>query len=118
MSQKEGTKAECIARDYLLSQGLQWRTSNYRSRMGEIDLIMQQGDYVVFVEVRARRSSTYGGAIESITPTKRQKIIKTAVLYLQQYKLYDRYVGRFDVLALQGQPPTIHWIPNAFTMDE
>lgn len=118
MSQVEGSKAECIARDYLLSQGLQWRASNFRSRVGEIDLIMQDGREVVFVEVRARRSTAYGGAVESITYAKRQKIIKTAMLYLQQYKLYDRYVGRFDVLALQGQPPTIHWIKHAFEMDQ
>ena len=118
MSQKKGLEAEKIACDYLIAQGLRWRESNYSTRMGEIDLIMQEGTCLVFVEVRARSTVLYGSALESITHAKRQKILKTAHCYLQQHKLYGRYASRFDVLTLQGTPPIIEWIKHAFDMDE
>ncbi|MCR9192361.1 MAG: YraN family protein [Gammaproteobacteria bacterium] len=117
MSILEGAKSEAMARDYLLRQGLQWRESNYRSRMGEIDLIMQDATHVIFVEVRARRSAVFGGALASITHAKRQKLLKTAMCYLQQHRLYDSHASRFDVLTLQGQPPVIDWLQNAFGTD-
>lgn len=117
MSQQKGFAAESIAKDYLLAQGLTWRASNYHSRMGEIDLIMQYKEYVVFVEVRSRSSNLFGGAIESITPSKRHKIMKTASGYMQQHTLHYQYVARFDVLVLQGHPAIIQWIPNAFGLD-
>ena len=59
MSQKTGALAEQYACEYLTSQGLQWVVSNYRSRLGEIDLIMRDGSYLVFVEVRARASNAF-----------------------------------------------------------
>lgn len=117
MSQQQGLAAELIAKQYLMDKGLIWRASNYRSRMGEIDLIMQDGEYVVFVEVKARSSTAFGGAIESITTSKRQKIMKTAANYLQHYALLHRYTSRFDVLILQGSPPIIDWIPDAFGLE-
>jgi putative endonuclease len=85
--------------------------------MGEIDLIMQADDYLVFIEVRARRSAAFGGAIESITALKRRKIVNTAAAYIQRYRLQEQYMIRFDVVVLQGQPPKIEWIPNAFGAD-
>ena len=117
MSLQLGLAAERLARDYLLKQGLVWRESNYRAQMGEIDLIMQDHDYLVFIEVRARRSDVFGGAVESITAFKRRKILHTAAAYVQRYRLQAQYMSRVDVLVLQGQPPTIDWIPNAFGAD-
>lgn len=117
MSQKNGFLAEQLARDYLTTQGLTWRVSNYRCRMGEIDLIMQDGDYLVFVEVRARTSNAYGGAIASITYGKKQKILKTATLYLMTNKLIDKQLIRFDVLSIDGLLPKVTWIKNAFGAD-
>ncbi|HVT62726.1 MAG TPA: YraN family protein [Legionellaceae bacterium] len=118
MSQKKGFAAETLACDYLLHQGLHWRASNFRTRAGEIDLIMQDGSYIVFVEVRARTSKAYGDAIESITYAKCQKILRAALYYLQRHGLYDRYMSRFDVVTVQGNPPTIEWIKHAIEMDE
>lgn len=117
MSLQTGLTAEDLARDYLLRRGLIWRASNYRTRIGEIDLIMQDGDYLVFIEVRARSSAEYGTALESITLTKQQKIMRTAALYLQRYSKVEQYVCRFDVVGLQGHPPKISWIKNAFGMN-
>ena len=114
MSQKIGFLAEQQARDYLTSQGLAWLESNYRCRMGEIDLIMRDGDYLVFVEVRARRSNSFGGAAASITYSKQQKLLKTASLYLVEKKWQDKLAARFDVLSLDGTPSSITWIKNAF----
>ena len=117
MSLKLGYQGEAQAREYLLQQGLAFRASNYRCRLGEIDLIMQDGADLVFIEVRARSSSAYGRAIESITFQKQQKLLKTAALYLLSNKLQDKLACRFDVLSLDGVPPKINWIKNAFGQD-
>ena len=117
MSQQMGFAAEEHARRYLSEHGLTWVESNYLCRLGEIDLIMRDKDYVVFIEVRARASKAYGGAVQSITHSKRQKIIRTATLYLQTKKLYDKQPCRFDVVSLDGVPPQINWIKNAFGVD-
>jgi putative endonuclease len=117
MSQQLGFAAEEHARKYLGEQGLTWLESNYRCRLGEIDLIMRDKEYLVFVEVRARTSKAYGGAVESVTQSKRQKLLRTATLYLQTKKLYDKQPCRFDVLSLDGVLPQITWIKNAFGLD-
>ncbi len=117
MSLKIGFAAEELAKDYLTKQGLTWTKSNYRCRLGEIDLIMRDKTDLVFVEVRARASNAFGGAIASITHSKRQKLIRTALLYLQTTKLYDKLPCRFDVVSLDGTPPQITWIRHAFGVD-
>lgn len=117
MSLKIGDEAEAQARDYLVKHGLRWITSNYRCRIGEIDLIMRDKDYLVFVEVRARASLAFGGALTSITPNKQRKIIKTAQLYLQTHQLHDKQACRFDVISLEGTPPHITWVQHAFGAD-
>ena len=114
MSQVQGYAAEQHARDYLLLQGLSWVASNYRCRLGEIDLIMRHGSYLVFVEVRARASLRFGGAVASVTRSKQQKLVRTASLYLQKHKLYDKQPVRFDVLSIEGVPPRVSWIQDAF----
>ena len=77
MSISAGFVAEKQACDYLMSQGLKWVESNYRCQLGEIDLIMRDKEYLVFVEVRARASRDFGGALESVGYRKQQKILKT-----------------------------------------
>jgi putative endonuclease len=117
MTQSKGLIAEQQAQAYLISQGLTWVESNYRARLGEIDLIMREGDVLVFVEVRKRSSSAYGGAMASVTPSKKHKVMKTASYYLTVNKLHDKHAVRFDVVGLDGTPPTMAWIKNAFGMD-
>lgn len=115
MSLSAGFIAEQQARDYLVKQGLKWVESNYRCQLGEIDLIMRDKEYLVFVEVRARTSKAYGGALESVGFRKQQKILKTASLYLLTRKIQEQYPIRFDIVSIEGNPSTLSWIPNAFT---
>ncbi len=114
MSHIIGYAAETVARDYLIKHGLKWIASNFHSRSGEIDLVMQDTEHLVFVEVRSRVSNRYGGALASITYSKRQKIIKTAHYYLITQGLANRCNGRFDVVTVQGINREIEWIKNAF----
>lgn len=106
----QGTEAEARAAIYLQQQGLKLLARNYRSRFGEIDLVMRDGVSLVFVEVRMRRSERFGGAAASITPAKQQKLALTASQYLQQH---GASACRFDAILLD-QAYNIVWIRNAF----
>lgn len=117
MSQVIGFSAETQARAYLISQGLRWIKSNYRCRLGEIDLIMRDNDYLVFVEVRSRTSSSFGGALASVNYSKQQKIIKTASYYLMKHPAYQNHPVRFDVVGFEGTPACPSWIKNAFEVN-
>jgi len=106
-----GEQAEIFAAEFLHGKGLRIVVRNYRSRYGEIDLIARDGPTVVFVEVRSRSSESYGGAAASITPAKREKLIKTARHYLAGVSPLPPC--RFDAVLLSGEPPRIEWIRNA-----
>ena len=107
-----GHRAEDQAFKFLRKQGLKAVTKNYRSRYGEIDLIMQHGATLVFVEVRYRASENYGGAAASVDIRKQQKLIRTAAAYLQSHDA--NALCRFDVVAIDGSSQTT-WIQSAFT---
>lgn len=109
-----GKKAEKLAEKHLQKNGLKLIERNFYSRMGEIDLIMQDGEVLVFVEVRSRKSRTYGGSLASITVQKQQKIIKTAYNYLQKKQLFDKHPFRFDVVGIDGESSQIQWLKHAF----
>ena len=110
-----GAIAEEQAKSYLETQGLTLAERNYRCRQGEIDLIMQDQETLVFIEVRYRKHSHFGGAESSITPTKQQRIIMAASHFLQSRKGHNIPPCRFDVLAIEGkEPQNIHWIKDAF----
>jgi len=110
--QKAGDKAEEQARRYLEKQGMKLLVSNYRCNCGEIDLIMQHNQTLVFIEVRCRANSRFGSAAESVDRRKQSKIIKAAQFYLQQHR--QEVVCRFDVVALTSG--TLNWIADAFTL--
>lgn len=112
-----GKKAEQKALDYLKQQGLVPVTQNYRCRMGEIDLIMRDGPYFVFVEVRARKSWAYGGGIESVTYAKQQKIMRTTEHYLRKHGLGEKHPVRLDVVSIDGQSGRLTWLKDAFSAD-
>lgn len=89
--------------------------SNYRCRYGEIDLIMTNNEYLVFVEVRYRRNSTFGGASASIDHKKQTKLRATAEHYLQRMRIDPDQPCRFDVVVLGPSVDTeCEWIQNAF----
>lgn len=108
-----GDNAEIIAERYLESRGLKLISRNYRCRFGEIDLIMQQGNMIVFIEVRMRSHLQFGGAAASITPSKQQKLIRTAEHFLQQH---GNTACRFDAILMSKlNTDQIEWITNAFS---
>jgi putative endonuclease len=109
---KRGVEAEAMAAAFLEHNGLKILARNYRCRLGEIDLVAREGDTTVFVEVRSRRSSAFGGAAASITAAKRQRLLKAARHYISRQRALPQC--RFDALLIQGEPPRIEWLRNAF----
>ena len=103
-----GARAEALATDYLARQGLVLVARNYRTRRGEIDVIALDRDTLVFVEVRLRSRTAYGGAAASITPAKRSRLLAAAHAYLATL---DREPPcRFDAILLDGlDPARIAW---------
>lgn len=107
-----GKKAEDVASSFLIKNGLVLVTRNYRCRFGEIDLIMQDSDTLVFIEVRYRKNDNYGDAAESVGREKQRKLVFTANQYLIEHPCDTP--TRFDVVALTGNQ-TPQWITNAFS---
>lgn len=105
-----GAQAEQWAAQYLQQHGLKPVAQNYRSRFGEIDLIMQDGAMLVFIEVRLRRNANFGGAAASIDARKQQRIIRTAQQYLAS--LAQLPPCRFDAVLLDDNG--VQWLKNAF----
>lgn len=112
-----GNRAEEEALQYLIQRGLRLKERNYTCYFGEIDLIMQDSEHIVFVEVRFRKRSTYGKAMDSITPAKVKKIIRAATCYLQLKKCLHKVHSRFDVITIDFHESRkeIRWLKNAFT---
>jgi putative endonuclease len=115
-SREQGDAAEEQARRYLEARGLRTVARNIHSRFGELDLIMQEQQTLVFVEVRYRRSSRFGGAVASVDVRKQQRLIATAHGYLQQHP-HDGPC-RFDVVGIGGDTDEIEWLKNAFELSE
>jgi putative endonuclease len=115
-SQQSGKKCEDLALAYLTKLGLKLIEKNFHSRFGEIDLILQDSETLVFVEVRFRKNQTRGTGIDSINFNKQKKIIQTAKLYLLSKGLYEQAPCRFDVVGVFYQENQLrcHWIQNAF----
>lgn len=107
---KTGADAEARAAEYLQQQGLRLLRRNFRCRLGEIDLILQDGETRVFVEVRARSRQDFGGAAASITPAKQRRLIAAAQIYLMG--LAQMPVCRFDAVLIG--PEGLEWIRSAF----
>jgi putative endonuclease len=111
-----GRRGEDAALRWLLEQGLHLRERNFRCRRGEIDLVMQDRDCIVFVEVRYRSDWRYGTPAETVDARKRRRLLIAAQYYLQSHPDACGAPARFDVIALgPGDPePCIEWISNAF----
>ena len=108
-----GKLAERRAADFLQQQGLRLITQNYLCRLGEIDLIMQDNETLVFVEVRQRSREDYGGAAFSIDIHKQHRLILAAKYYLMKLR---RFVPcRFDVVLMDDEKGShVEWLKNAF----
>ncbi|MBA2653974.1 MAG: YraN family protein [Gammaproteobacteria bacterium] len=112
-----GLKAQNMARAYLQKKGYRLVKENFRTKAGEIDLIMETPNTLVFVEVRFRKSTLYASSCESITYTKRKRIITTASIYQQKNPTCKEC--RFDVIAINSHSDIdeIDWIPAAFHVE-
>jgi putative endonuclease len=106
-----GARAEDLCAELLRASGMRLLERNWRCRHGEIDLIAEEGDTVVFAEVRQRSSNGFGGAAESITSAKRDRLLAAARLYLS---LRPEAHCRFDVFLVEGEPRQVRWIRDAF----
>jgi len=110
---KTGDAAERVAAAYLAREGLQLIESNYRSRFGEIDLVLRDGETIVFAEVRLRASDRFGGAAYSVDRRKQMRIIAAARRWLLGKKDAP---CRFDVVLMDRLDPSrIEWIRDAFS---
>ena len=108
-----GDAWELPARRWLERKGMRFLAANVRERGGEIDLIMQDKSTTVFVEVRYRKSSLFGGAAASVTSGKQRKLLYAARLWLARHNgSFDTVDCRFDVVAFTGNE--VEWIQNAF----
>ena len=97
---------------YLEDRGLRPVVRNFRCRLGEIDLVMLDGECLVFVEVRYRTRDRFARASLTVDIHKQRKLIRTAALFLVRRSEFAARVMRFDVVAIQGD--SIEWIRDAF----
>jgi len=98
-----GQWGEETACNYMLDRGARLVRRNFRSRSGEIDLIFEEEECLVFMEVRTRKESDFLDPLESIDPRKQKKIRSTASLYYNKFWKQDS-ICRFDVIAIIGSP--------------
>lgn len=115
MNKREiGAEYEQKAVRYLESAGYRILDRNYRCRIGEIDIIAVQNEYLCFVEVKYRGNRGQGYPEEAVNYRKQQKIIQTAEVYMKQKKISFDTPCRFDVVAMEGEE--IRLIQNAYTL--
>ncbi len=115
--QQLGIQFEHAALCYLEARGLSLLCRNYRCKFGEIDLIMLDKSTLVFVEVRYRRSTSYGTAAATVDARKQARVRVTARQFLHSHLQFRQHICRFDVIAIEAQTTdksVIQWIPDAF----
>ena len=123
---KAGARAESLALKFLQQQQLKLVASNYACKAGELDLVMLDGDTLVFCEVRSRTPGRFGSAADSLTHIKQQRICKAAAHFLQRHKPLQNHTCRFDAVFVvnnsgtltgnndEQQTKTIEWLQGIF----
>lgn len=117
---QRGAAVEAAARDHLQQSGLRPVAANANYRLGEIDLVMLDGDTLVFVEVRYRRDDRFGGGAASVDWRKQRKLVRAAQMFLLRHRRYADGPCRFDVVEADGDPdaPRLNWLRDAFRADD
>ncbi len=111
MSRALGAEAAARAAAFLSRKGYRVVDRNWTCRGGEIDLVCEDGDTLVFVEVRARTDPRHGTPLETVRDDKRRRLVRAAELYIAEKQLWDRSC-RFDVVALAGE--LVEHVEDAF----
>src|SRR5579862_4259361 len=114
LKKKLGLMREQDACVFLQARGFNLITRNYHCAFGEIDLIMQDREEIVFIEVRSRTDKN-NDALESIDQIKQEKLLKSAIHFLQKRNQLDKVICRFDVVGFSGTQ--IKWIKDAFSYE-
>lgn len=120
MGNPSGALGEQAAADLLEQAGYRIVARNYHSRWGEIDIIVCDAQYIIFVEVKTRKDVRKAEPEEAVTLRKQKKIIQTALTYLQEYPQWQQYQPRFDVAALTlcgTDVKNIRYFTDAFRLD-
>ncbi|MCW0380518.1 hypothetical protein NB697_003364 [Xanthomonas sacchari] len=115
---RRGNAVEAAARAELERAGLRLIAANVAFRGGELDLVMQQAQSLVFVEVRYRRSAAFGGGAASVDLRKRRRLLLAAQLFLAAHPQYANWPCRFDVVEAEGDPPQLTWLRDAFRAED
>lgn len=115
-NRRSGALGETLAVEYMQQQGMTILHRNYACRMGELDVIAYDGDYLVVTEVKARYGGNMGWPLESVTPQKIGQIVKAT-----QYYLLVNHVQRdvrFDIACVDLAAEKVEYVPNAFTAND
>jgi len=115
--QRLGDGAEALARRHLEDAGLECLATNYRCRLGELDLVMRAGSTLVVVEVRYRGPGARYSARDSVSPTKQWRIVRAAEQFLCRHPHYGEMAFRFDVVCIDvsaDRRPRLQWLADAF----
>lgn len=112
-----GRQAEDAAYRYLLDRGLRPVARNFRRRGGEIDIVMLDGDSLVFIEVRYRRNASFTPPALTVDAQKQRKLVRTAALFAAMHRSLSRCVMRFDVVAIE-RGNRVRWVRDAFRPDD
>jgi putative endonuclease len=115
-ARSRGALFEDLALAHVQAAGLVLVERNFLCRHGEIDLVMREGEVVVFVEVRYRRGGGFGDGIDSVGAGKRARLVRAASAWLAAHPRMASHPCRFDVLAIGGDAgaPAVDWRRNAF----
>lgn len=116
-----GSEGEDFAAEYLEKNGLGIICRNFRfGRLGEIDIIAREAEYICFVEVKTRSSQRFGSPSEAVDLRKQMKIRQLAMIYLKKFNMTDSFI-RFDIIEVMGsknsgvfKPSSVNLIRNAF----
>ncbi len=112
-TRRQGEKFEHLARQFLEKQGLHFIAGNVNFKCGELDLIMQEQETIVFVEVRQRKNHAFGGAVESVDWRKQQRWLDAANMWLAERGLsLEDADCRFDLVAFGKNADEIQWLAN------
>ncbi len=109
-----GEEGERLAIQFLKENGYKILERNFRFGRGEIDIIAKDRDAIVFVEVKSRSSSNFGGPEQAVDLRKQRQLSRIALAWLQKNRLFHRVNCRFDVVAISFQTDTIQLIKDAF----